>query len=73
MARSRLVPSSDASSNGARVAALPLRPVRVGENRWVAVVKVEDPSAAYVSLRAEALDTKGNKVEQTITRAYALK
>jgi hypothetical protein len=44
-----------------------------GRPGWVAVVKVENPSAAYVSLRAEVLDTKRNKVEQTIPRAYALK
>jgi len=52
----------------------PVRAVRVGKDRWVAAVAVvKDRDASYVSLRAKASDTRGNKVEQTIIRAYAVR
>jgi hypothetical protein len=47
------------------------RTVAAGQNRWVAVVE-QPEGTRYVSLRAEAVDSKGNGVEQTVIRAYAV-
>ncbi|MEQ4207859.1 S8 family serine peptidase [Actinopolymorpha sp. B9G3] len=46
--------------------------IPAGDNRWVAVVETPQSGAEYVSLRAKASDSKGNTVEQTILRAYAI-
>ncbi|GAA1513074.1 S8 family serine peptidase [Kribbella lupini] len=48
------------------------RVVRTGANRYVAVF--ETPSTAkYVTLRATAVDSAGNSVDQTVERAYRLR
>jgi len=47
------------------------RMVAAGPNRWVAVVE-QPEGTRYVSLRAEAVDSKGNAVTHTIIRAYAV-
>ena len=46
--------------------------IPAGDGRWVAVVKTPASGAEYVSLRAKATDSKGNSVEQTVLRAYAI-
>jgi subtilisin family serine protease len=46
--------------------------IPAGDHRWVAVVVTPESGAEYVSLRAKASDSKGNTVEQTILRAYAI-
>ena len=48
-----------------------VRLVRVGE-RWHAVLH-HPADAEFVSFKAQARDTQGNSVDQTIIRAYALK
>ncbi len=48
------------------------RTIPAGDGRWVAVVETPASGAEYVSLRAEATDTKGNSVKETILRAYAI-
>lgn len=49
------------------------QPVRLVRDRsgWRAMIR-HPRGAEFVSLRATAVDTDGSKVEQTITRAYAL-
>jgi hypothetical protein len=47
--------------------AAPLR--STGGGKFAAVVYVPDGST-YVSVRAQATDSKGNTVQETITRAY---
>ena len=47
-------------------------PVRsTGAGKFAAVVTVPDGST-YVSVRAQAADSKGNTVQETITRAYKI-
>ncbi|SMC85326.1 S8 family serine peptidase [Kibdelosporangium aridum] len=48
----------------------PLPLLRVGESWWTIV---KNPSSGFVSLRANASDTSGNTVAQTIIRAYRVK
>ncbi|MGW5360386.1 S8 family serine peptidase [Actinopolymorpha pittospori] len=43
-----------------------------GGDRWLARVRTPASGADYVSLRAKATDAKGNSVEQTVMRAYAV-
>lgn len=43
-----------------------------GGDRWLARVRTPASGADYVSLRAKATDAKGNSVEQTVVRAYAV-
>ncbi len=48
----------------------PLRVVRSGA-KWT--VTGANPKSGFVSLRAKATDAQGNTVEQTVTRAYAVR
>lgn len=43
---------------------------RAGANRWLATVST--PPGSHITIRAKSTDTRGNTVEQTITRAYGL-
>lgn len=44
---------------------------RTGGNTWTAAV--DQPSSGFVTLRSVAVDAAGNKVDQTVKRAYELK